>query len=457
MTNRRRALIIFNCVLATVLIGSLAAFGYVKWKRDQFESLDVAGLEQSSGPMNMLLVGSDSREGVDEEQFGTTEDVAEQRSDTIMILRVDPSKERAAIMSLPRDLWVDLYSADGTNQGKGRINAAFMGGPDQLIETIDQNFGIGINHYMQVDFNGFRDIVAAVDGVTVRFDSPVRDTYSGLNIPEAGCQVLDGEQSLAYVRSRHYETYEGGRWVEDPRADLSRIDRQQDFIRRVLRSAIDKGARNPITLNSLINAGAKNIQLDSEFGATDIIRTGLRFRSLDPGDVEMMTLPNSTASVYAGGAMQSVLQVDQPAADETIDRFINGPPEQPSGETVPVGSVSVRVLNGSGAPGQASIAAGGLRSAGFVVTGAGDASVFGTATTTIRYASGMEAEANTVAQHVGGEVRLLEDATLSGADVALVTGSTFTGIVAPGEEAPESTTTSGAPAEPSAVPEEEEC
>lgn len=438
----RRLLVGFNILLASLLLVGVAGVGFAQWRFGQVSKIDLDSVlgrdEGPSAPMNVLLVGSDSRSGLDasgRRSFGNENDVPGQRSDTIMVLRIDPRRERAAILSLPRDLWVTIAGTEG----KQRINTAFDGGPGRLIQTIEQNFSIGIDHYVQVDFQGFKGIVEAVDGVPVRFDSPVRDRPAGLDIRQPGCTTLSGDQALAYVRSRNYETYESGRWRQDPRADLSRIDRQQDFVRRVIRKAISRGARNPVTLNSLISAGVENVQLDRGFSLRDITRLGRRFQSLDANDVEMMTLPSTASNV--GGA--AVLLPKQPEARGTIERFLNGPPEQQQTAAIPPSTITVRVLNGTGAAGQASETAAGLKDAGFVVTGTGDAGRYGNRTTVLRYARGLRAEAETVAKFVGGATTLTEDVSLQGVEVVLVTGDTFSGITEPGQ-APTTTTTAAA-------------
>lgn len=461
-TWQRRSLIAFNCVLAVVLLAGLGGFGYAKWRFSQVDKIGLTPFLNESGeadagsPMNVLLVGSDDRSDIDPSEvkkFGTASEVGPAHSDTMMVLRIDPKAERAAILSLPRDLWVDIYTPEGKNLGKEKINAAIQGGPGQLIKTINQNFNIPIDHYMQVDFNGFRGIVSAVGGVPVRFDAPARDKFSGLDIKTAGCQKLNGDQALSYVRSRHYESFESGRWREDARSDLSRIDRQQDFIRRVMRTAINKGARNPITLNNLVGASVSSVTLDETFGPTDILRVANRFRSLDPNEVEMMTLPNTISTATAGGATVSILKVKQPDADQTIDRFINGPP-QPTAEVpvpiVPPSSISVRVLNGSGTSGQATDTATALKDAGFVVNGTGDSKAFGNGATSIRYAKGQKDKGDTLAKFVKGEVTVTEDTTLRGVDVVITTGSSFGGIVDPNAAA--TTTTSSTTEAPSNSP-----
>src|SRR5262249_4937567 len=169
------------------------------------------GNDDPGQPMNVLLVGSDNRAdltGADAARNQRDENgnlVTGQRSDTIMVVHVDPRSTKATILSIPRDLWVPIY---GTNHS-GRINEAYNGGGVQgasrLIKTITTNLGIPIDHYAEVDFVGFKKMVSAVGGVPIYIAAPARDKYSDLNIPQAGCITLTGDQALAWVRSRHFQ------------------------------------------------------------------------------------------------------------------------------------------------------------------------------------------------------------------------------------------------------------
>ncbi|HEX4980048.1 MAG TPA: LCP family protein, partial [Ilumatobacteraceae bacterium] len=179
---------------------------------------------------NYLLVGSDTREGVDPNApdfggIGDTSDVGGRRSDTIMILRREKDGG-AALLSLPRDLWVEIAGTGESN----RINSAYTEGPQRLASTITQSLGIPIHHYVEVDFVGFKRIIDEIGGVEICIEFATRDLHTGLAL-QPGCQKLDGVQSLAYARSRYYEEFRDGDWRIDPRADLGRIERQQLFMR----------------------------------------------------------------------------------------------------------------------------------------------------------------------------------------------------------------------------------
>ncbi len=187
------------------------------------------------GARNILITGADNNACLDPDSrfapaFGDRQGLGE-RSDTIMMWRVNPATNQVAVLSFPRDLWLKI---DGRSS-KGRINEAYeRDDPQRLINTIRQNFGIETDHFVQVDFCAFKELVDAVGGVAVPFETPVRDGATGLIVEEAGCFTFSGEHALAYVRSRKMEYLtEDGRWERDGTSDLGRISRQQDFIRRV--------------------------------------------------------------------------------------------------------------------------------------------------------------------------------------------------------------------------------
>ncbi|MGH9182070.1 MAG: LCP family protein, partial [Acidimicrobiales bacterium] len=457
----RRLLIGANVFVALCVVVVGSGYGYIRWQYGRVDKIPFAcdvlrncGDDDPGLPMNVLLVGSDSRTEIsaeEAERFGSTRLVGGQRSDTIIVVHVDPAAERAAMLSIPRDLLVPIAGSD--DPVPRQINRAFEKGPEVLIATIRQSLGIEIDHYAQVDFNGFRGIVNALGGVEFYFPAPARDRQTGLNIPEAGCTELDGDAALNFVRSREYQSMEDGRWRTDPTADIGRIERQQDFIRVVLRKASREG-RNLLTLNSLLSSAVNNLKVDSAFSTKDIRRLAGRFRSLEPDAVEILSLP----TVPAGPR----LRLKQPDAAAVIDRFSGRSPAADDGERPQVvpGTVRVLVLNGSGVKGQAATAAEALRRANFGVAGTGNGASVGAAPTVIVYAPGQQDKAALLATFVDGGADVREDRSLKGGNLVLTTGSSFNGILLPPEERPPTTaapTTTGpavttspsmAPAEP---------
>ncbi len=223
----------------------------------------------TAAAFTMLVVGSDSRaalSGPDNSQFGGSAAVGGQRSDTMILLRVAPARHQLMMMSIPRDLWVNI-----PRQGANRINSAFDNGPNLLIQTIEQDLGIPINHYAEVNFDTFRDITNAVRSVKLYFPTPAKDTYSDLNIPAPGCYTLTGDQALAFVRSRHYQYEVNGRWVSESESDLARIQRQQSFIKKMVKKA-EGEFTNPVALNGVIGGVTKNLTVDTGFSSGLMIK-----------------------------------------------------------------------------------------------------------------------------------------------------------------------------------------
>lgn len=429
----RRLLISLNIFVALALLATASGYLYFRHQLGKFGREDLChvlrncGDDEAGAPMNVLLVGSDTRSTLskaEQKRYGSERAVGGQRSDTMLILRIDPKAEKAAILSIPRDLYVKIAEINEQQ----RINTAFDKGPDRLIATIRDSLGIQIDHYAEVDFAGFQGIVNAIGPIHVYFPAPARDNLSGLHQKTSGCIPLFGDSALSYVRSRHFELYENGRWKSDPTADLGRIQRQQDFIRRLMKEAIRKGARNPLKLNTLINRTAPNITLDKAFSTKDLLRVGKRFRSLEPDQVEMLTLPTVAANV--GGA--AVLRLKQPEAQEIIDRFNGrapaGAPAPGALPSIPTGSVRVRVLNGTGAQGQASEVSGELSKLGFIVAGTGQADSYRYIAPVIRYGKGQLEKAKLLQAYVQGGAQLREDLKLQGIDLVFVTGSQFGGV-----------------------------
>ncbi|MCH1489509.1 MAG: LCP family protein [Ilumatobacteraceae bacterium] len=210
---------------------------------------------------NYLLVGSDTREGISEDDpdfgvIGDTNVVSGRRADTIMVLR----RERdggAAIVSLPRDLWVEIPGTGGSN----RINSAYNGGAERLVATVVETLGIPVHHYVEVNFVGFRDIVNELGGVTICFPHPTRDVKTGLDQP-AGCNLLDGLQALAFARSRSYQEFREGQWRTDPTADIGRTQRQQQFISAAADGAITRLTDQPFASGDLIAAVSASVKVD---------------------------------------------------------------------------------------------------------------------------------------------------------------------------------------------------
>lgn len=313
----QRLLLGFNVLVIVACLGTALGLRYAYGKLDQVARVPLpSGVLATTpttvtrgqpAPENFLVYGTDNRECIDPASpwakafLSGYQGGDSQRTDTIMVLRADPANEQVAILSFPRDLYVPLA---GTNGRKGRINEAIDGGPERLIRTITENFFVPIQHFVEVDFCAFKNLVDAMGGIGVPFAYPARDTRTGLGVVVPigpGCHVMSGDEALAYARSRHYEYLDPrrNRWREDPSSDLGRIKRQQDLVKRLIQKAIDRGARNPVTLNRLVDAGLANVVIDTELTAQDVLDLGNAMRSLDPQTVQTYTI-EATREIIAG-------------------------------------------------------------------------------------------------------------------------------------------------------------
>lgn len=432
-------------LLALAVVATGAGYVYLRAQLGKIKRVNIPALveDEPGKVMNVLLVGSDSRAtATGDVADATGKSVEGDRtglSDTMMVLHIEPRTGTAAILSIPRDLYLPIQPSGE----KDRINSAFAdGGPSELIQTIQVSLGIQVNHYAEVDLEGFKNIVDTLGGLKIFLDAPARDLKSGLDLPDPGCVQLDGFQALAYVRSRYYESYEAGSWSSDGTSDFGRIKRQQDFIRRMMRKAVSQGLTNPLTLNRLISIGVSNLTIDSTMSTKDMVTLARRFKSLDPNTVDMQTLP-TTRYITPGGA--DVQLLDKAAAQPLIDK-INGKAVAP--QTVQPADVQVRVLNGFGGDQAASKAGSALHDVGFEVSGTADADSFSYTETVIRYLPSSAAKAHLLQTYVSGPTQLVEDSNLGTADVALVLGANFSGIrstPAAGSTPPAPTTTAAVP------------
>jgi LCP family protein required for cell wall assembly len=414
-------LLVFMVVLTT------AGYGYVHYRFGQIRSVKVPGLRKASigRPLNLLVVGSDSRAGLDDEGGRRYGLVGGQRNDVTLIVRVEPATKRVSLLSIPRDLVVPIAGSGAQN----RINAAFGGGPGQLVQTIEQNFGIPINHYVLIDFDGFRAIVDALDGIDVRFPYPARDQLSGLNVTEPGCARLNGGRALALARSRHFTYLKDGVWRSDPLADLGRIRRQHAFLQALVEAALAKGLTNPVRANAFIGSLVHEVTKDSALKVRDVIRLAASFRSFKPSRLSSETLPVAVPS--GDHPLGDILVPKQPDAERAIDRFLGRTAAPTDGAGAPAGGATLTVLNALGTDGLATATATKLRRTGYSIAAVGNAPAADWTRSQVRYPPGRLAAAKTLAGSVVGGARLAEDPNLTGSSLTLVLGPGFSGVRVP--------------------------
>jgi LCP family protein required for cell wall assembly len=293
-----------------LLAGALFAFGW--WQFRRIDKVAVASLSGAGGQgTNYLIVGSDSRQGIDPQAPDAGaflgEAVSGERTDTIMVLRMQGSG--SALLSIPRDLWVK----NPVTGEMGRINSVYHDGPAALVQAV-RNLGIPVQHYVEIDFVSFAKLVDAVGGITVEFPHPARDTHSGLDVPTAGRVTLDGAQALAYVRSRYYEELVDGSWRTDPTSDLGRVQRQRAFLQALLSKMAS--TKNPVALARLASAMGGGMRIDDRLTYLDAL--GLLWQVRGGFHPESLTLPVTNRTTSGGAA---VLDLDTAQARPLISRF----------------------------------------------------------------------------------------------------------------------------------------
>jgi LCP family protein required for cell wall assembly len=432
-------------LLVIAIVGSIV--GYVEYLNHQINRVAVKGLTGSTstgaeqGDINILLVGSTTRCGLKHQNaaFGLcSQGVTGVNSDVIMVLHLDPATKKAAILSIPRDVFLPNARAGGPD----KVDGALAAGPTQLVNAVEEDFGIPIQHYAELNFDSFMGIVNALGGVKMYFPMPVYDAYSQLNIKQAGCVDLNGFEALAVVRARHLQykpsdviTNNHADWPYDPQSDLSRILRDHEFLRVLASTVAKRGLSNPLTDRSLLAAVTPQLQVDRGLTLSGMVQLVLDFHGDNPYNAPQMTLPvdvdRQADYTYQGVSYGSVEFASEPQDIQAADALLGVSPSTDTltGGSLPgPGSVTVSVENGTGAPDQAGQTARALQALGYKVVGTGDAQTTDpVAETYVEYSSKTtEPAAEQVAHSISGAVVMARHSTTNGAEVTVVTGSGFT-------------------------------
>jgi LCP family protein required for cell wall assembly len=273
--------------------------------------------------LNYLLVGSDTREGLTREQMkllrvGSTKTAAGSRSDTMLLVHISKSRDKATIISIPRDSLVTIPEHPSTLDktkivpaAKGKINAAFaFGGAPLLIQTIEDETGVRIDHYIEIGFAGFAGMVDALGGIEVCTKRDIDDPGSHLVLP-AGVHTLNGVEALKYVRTRDF----------DGMGDLGRMQRQQQFMSAVLRKVTSTGVLlNPIKLINFFNAAIATVKTDSELNKSDLLTLAKQMKNLSSSNVRTLTIPLGNVNARVPG-VGSVVTWDSELAPELFNRI----------------------------------------------------------------------------------------------------------------------------------------
>jgi LCP family protein required for cell wall assembly len=431
--------------LALLLIIGLGLGGWDVWQLDhKVNHLSVGNLTASvGGAENILIAGSTNRCNltVQNAQWGFCSDgVTGINSDIIFIVHIAPKTHTVSLLSIPRDTFVpNARSGDEAF----KVDAALYQGPTQLVDAVQEDFGIPIQHYAEVGFDGFVNIVNAVGGVKMDFPMPVYDSESYLDVKTPGCKLLNGDEALQVVRSRHLQydppglnTTDVNLWPQEAESDIARIARTHEFLRVLASTVAARGLNNPITDQKLVDAIAPQVQVDSGLSTSAMIQLMEEFHSVNINNVPQYTLPISTTSFgsydYQGENMGDVVFPVEDNDQNTINQFlgVTNTTDTLSGKPLPSPStVTVNVINGSGVSDQAEQVTDGLTALGFDMVGEpGSAKPVSPQAqeTVVNYAGpSTEADAEAVAHKLTGYIILAEDASAltSGSDVTVTTGT----------------------------------
>jgi LCP family protein required for cell wall assembly len=458
--KRSRAKIVL-ATLATVFVLIVAAVAGDYWYINHLvHHINVAGeAQQYNNTEDILLVGSTTRCGlkVQNKAYGLcSQGVTGVNSDVVMILHLNLTTNQVSILSLPRDLFVPNARVDGAN----KIDAALYNGPQQLVAAIQEDFGIPINHYVELNFDTFADVVNVLGGIKMYFPMEVFDAYSGLYVRHPGCVQLNGTRALQVVRARHLQIRFPGDsqdyrlWPQEALSDLARIRRDHEFL-KVLGDAVKaKGIANPLTDQRLVTSVARYLTVDQGLTAGALLSLAEHFHGVSVSSVPELTVPVvlvetpvDNGYLYQGYNYGDVEFPIDPGVTQTIDHFLDVGPgiNTMDGQPLPKSSsFTVSVVDGSGVANEAHIVAAGLRRRGFVIHGIGSATPVGAREETVVYHANNSvaslAAAQAVLHTIEGPAVMALGRTTAGATVTVLTGSDVS-VIAPAPRVPATTTT----------------
>ncbi len=426
--GRRWARLAAATLAVVVLATSGVAWAAIARYSDKINQLPF-GLGGSSvadgNPVTILAVASDDRAGLTRAQKKRLhlgyEDYG-RHTDTMMLVHISAAGDAVSVISLPRDTLVTIPEFEGNGKTvaahRGKLNEAYaVGGPQLMVQTVEQVTGVRIDHYVEVNFAGFLSMVDALGGVEVCLPKATKDQKSGLDLP-AGRQTVSGPQALAYVRARYF----------DPTSDLGRMQRQQKFVAAMADKALSAGTLlNPVKLDAFLSAVSSSLSTDSGLGREQLLDLAGRLQGISPSQIHFTTVPLGTPKRVNG--IGDVLTWDRPAAAALFAKINADEPIAPPATGKPKVAprdVSLQVYNGTDVAGLASKASNELAAVGFTIAGPptnADEQVG--ATTVIRYDPAQADAARTVAAALPGATLSAVDGL--GATIQVVVGSSYSG------------------------------
>jgi LCP family protein required for cell wall assembly len=383
--------------LTAGVTGTVASAAFVvaavERERDTVVIEELAEPPEPTSPLNILLVGSDARDGL------TAEEQAElvlgefegQRADTNILVSISADRSVISLVSVPRDLVVS-----DPNGGIAKISETYLVGRDALVRAITQDVGFPVNHYVEISITGFMNTVEAVGGIELCLEERLVDAKSGADF-QPGCQELGPQEALAYVRSR-----------SGALGDFERIERQQEFLRALARRIVDGSLLlNPVRLRAVGDEVARNVITDDGLGVDVALSLAPDLQRLVTGGLPMVTMPAYPQDlVDIDGTTSNYVIAYQPGLDALVADVAAGR-ELPSRGTVEQrDETRVRLWHGGRFP-AADIVASTLLYGGFRPSGSIAGELDGGATTTVYTLPGHEEQAGFVAAHLGATVRPL--------------------------------------------------
>lgn len=430
---------------AIIVVGSLFAYGLFRNVADSIRHDNVTAAmlgkrpPKLDGSVNILVIGSDSRSGT-HGHYGYG--IYGSRSDTSMLLHISPDHTKAVVVSFPRDSMVpvlqclrDGHGHPGQQAAPGQteqLNSAYsFGGAACLWKTLEQTTHIHIDHFVEVNFSGFKSIVNDVGGVKVCLPFPIQDPASGLNLT-AGVHNIGGAQALAFVRERHVGLG----------SDLQRIQRQQYFLASAMQKIKQTNVLgNPTQLYSVVHDVAQSLTTDSGLTLSTMVSIAYGMRGLSSGGLQFISLP----VVPDPADPQNRVDWAQPQASQLFSaiahdthlskairaaKHAHGKKRKPAQKVSP-SQVQVDVLDGSGAVGVAGTTAAALTSRGFNVIGEGNAPNFSYTSTVIQYSSASQMPAVNTLKAELGQAQVQQSGSVQAGTISLILGSDFTGLASP--------------------------
>ncbi len=445
----RRFLVAVNVFVLLCLVAVGVAYGYVRYEIGRIATapssretpeghysgggnipIPKADLTGGLKPENILLIGNQTRQGLtpyEQRLFGSSLTLSGTLADIIMILHLDPATDTASLVSIPRDLFAPMPAGSPVGSYQ-KIDAALndgKNGPDNLIAAIQQDWGIPINHFIELNFNGLINVINAIGGINVYFPDPVFDAYSLLNIPTPGCHHLNGFYALTLVRSRHLQYEPPGvhepvaDWPYDPESDLARIVRTHTFLKIVADKIKKEGLADPFRAPGFISAIVGDITVDSGL-KSELVKLVLHYRHVNISSVAETTLPTAPMNNYyfGGYGVGDVLFPVEPADMNVIRAW------DPSALPAPVAPKTVNVQSITGSY-EAAVAAGqALTSDGLHVASTTTGTVPSSTTETyVLYHQGQVAEALDVMKYLSGAVMMAQSSSVPAGTVEVQLGN----------------------------------